>query len=90
MTVRLDRLLLWKTRCVLITKTLALLLARINLLRLLDAWPVFWEQLLPLVTQVRVYAKLIRHKASDRERIEPRKELETVLDRQKRRAISAI
>ena len=70
--------------------TLDLLLARINLLHKLDALSVFLEQLLPLVTQARVYAKLIRHKASDRERIEPRKELETVLARPEHRAISAI
>ena len=64
--------------------TLDLLLARINLLHKLDALPVFLEQLPPLVTQARVYAKLIRRQASDRERIEPRKELETVLARPER------
>jgi hypothetical protein len=41
--------------------TLDLLLARINLLHKLDALPVFLVQLLLLVTQARVYAKLIRH-----------------------------
>jgi len=70
--------------------TLDLLLARIKPLHKLDALPVFLEQLPPLVTQARVYATLIRHQASDRERIEPRKELETVLPRLGRRAISAI
>ena len=72
-----DKHLLCRTRCVLITMTLDLLLARINLLHKLDALPVFLEQLLPLVTQARVYAKLIRQLASDRERIEPRKSWRT-------------